>query len=64
MSNIIIDWDTHIIQGSEMQIIDIYPTNLIEIPFDEYDLAEFAYYEGLSSCLTENGSVQNPPKNR
>lgn len=53
MSHIMIDWDSKF-QDSDIQIIDIYPTNLIEIPLDEYDLADYAYYDALGTLISNN----------
>lgn len=58
MSNIIIDWDSQCISGSELTIIDVYTTNLIEIPLDEFDLADYAYYEALNSHISEKSTSQ------
>lgn len=59
MQNIIIDWDNRYISGSELRIIDVYPTNLIEIPLDEYELADYAYYEALNSNIHEKSLPHN-----
>lgn len=64
MSRLIIDWDNHSISESEYQIIDVYPTNLVEIPLDEYDLADYAYYEALNIFLNENKSTSSYPKQK
>lgn len=64
MSNVIIDWDNQAGPGSELVIIDIYPTNLIEIPLDEFDLADYAYYDALGSYLSENNSTSSNSRNR
>jgi hypothetical protein len=63
MSHIIIDWD-HTTNNSELQIIDIYPTNLIEIPLDEYELADYAYYDALGAYMTENKDNLGPSISR
>lgn len=65
MSHIIIDWD-HSSQNSNLQIIDIYPTNLFEIPLDEYELADYAYYDALGIYLSENKDnlISTIPRNK
>lgn len=64
MSNIIIDWDNHGISGSEITIIDVYPTNLIEIQLDDYELADYAYYEDLHTHLSDKRLSQGIIKSR
>jgi hypothetical protein len=64
MSHIIIDWNHFTTSNPEMEIIDIYPTNLIEIPLDEYDLADFAYYEALGKSLAETSEIISSLKSR
>jgi hypothetical protein len=64
MSNLIVDWDSNFISNQGTQIIDIYTTNLIEIPLDEYELAEYAYYEALSNYITDNSPLTGNYRSR
>jgi hypothetical protein len=64
MSNLIIEWDNNGTASSDSQIIDIYSTNLIEIPLDDYDLADYAYYDALGNYLSENRLLIDASKTR
>lgn len=53
MTYYIEEWD-HTPNNIDPIIIDVYPSNLLDIPINEYEFAECAYYDALGSLLADS----------